>query len=395
MKTRLKKGTRRSKSPAYIYQEEGRYIVQIAEGLQEAGVEELIALGATQVTPLFRGIHFHADKMTMYRINYMSRMISRVLAPLMTFACPETDTLYQQAKTIPWHQFFLNKRTFAVSANVSDSVIDHSQYAALCLKDAVVDYFTEETGRLRPNVNSTNPDILLNLHIRENQATISLDTSGLALHKRGYREETVTAPMQETVAAGIIYMSGWDGSQPLYDPLCGSGTLLCEALLRHCRIPAGIFRERFGFEVLPDFDKQLWQQVKQTADAEIRTLPDGLLAGSDIEAKAVNISKTNLMGLPSGNRVSIEKQDFRELPALENQTIITNPPYGIRMGQDRDMSLFYSQLGDFLKQKCQGSTAYIYMGDRELAKAVGLKSTWKKPLHCGGLDGRLVRYDLY
>ncbi len=281
-----------------------------------------------------------------------------------------------------------------MSGTVSDSTISHSKYASLRLKDAVADYFKEKTGQ-RPDVSIRNPDILLNLHIRHNTAEISLDTSGGALHRRGYREETVLAPMQETVAAAIIRFTEWNGSLPLYDPMCGSGTLLCEALMRYCNIPAGIFRNKFGFEFLPDFDGSIWKQVKKEADTSIRELPQGLIAGSDVSVEAVDAARINIMGLNYGKNVRVERADFRELSAIEGQVIVANPPYGIRMGEDEDLEAFYKDLGDFLKQKCRGSTAYIYFGERRYIKKIGLKASWKKPIKSGGLDGRLVKYEMY
>jgi putative N6-adenine-specific DNA methylase len=379
---------------AYKYQQNSGYFAQIAEGIKEAGAEELAELGATDITLDFRGIHFRADKATLYRINYLTRLVSRCLAPLIAFNCHDTDTLYKKAKQIRWEDFFAKGYTFAVSGNVSDSAISHSKFAALRLKDAVADYFMEKTGK-RPDVSVRNPDILLNLHIRHDKAAISLDTSGGALHRRGYREETVSAPMQETVAAAIIRFAEWDGSVPLYDPLCGSGTLLCEALMRYCNIPASIFRNKFGFEFLPDFDGSVWKQVKKEADGNIRELPQGLIAGSDVSKKAVKAARTNIMGLHYGKNVSVERADFRKLPAIEGQVIVTNPPYGIRMGADEDLEVLYKDLGDFLKQKCKGSTAYIYFGERGYIKKIGLKASWKKPIMAGGLDGRLVKYELY
>ena len=378
----------------YQYQKEGRYFAQVADGLKEAGAAELAELGAEDVRPEFSGIYFRADKPTLYRINYQTRLISRCLAPLISFACQDTDTLYQTAKQIEWQDFFEEGNTFAVSGTVSDSVILHSKFAALRLKDAVADYFREKTGE-RPDVSARNPDILLNLHIRNNTAVISLDTSGGALHRRGYREETVSAPMQETVAAAIIRFSEWDGSVPLYDPLCGSGTLLCEALMRYSKVPAGVFRDQFGFEFLPDFDGAVWKAVKKTADGHIRELPKGLIAGSDVSGEAVSAARTNLMGLHYGKNVSVERADFRDLPALEGHVIVTNPPYGIRMGSDENLEAFYKDLGDFLKQKCKGSAAFVYFGEREYIKKIGLKASWKKPITAGGLDGRLVKYEMY
>ncbi len=390
------KRLRREKRQAavYQYQKDCRYFAQIAEGLKEDGAQELSELGAEDVRPEYSGIRFKADKSTLYRINYLTRLLSRCLAPLITFACHDTDTLYQKAKQIEWEDFFAEGNTFAVSGTVSDSAISHSKYAALRLKDSVADYFKEKTGQ-RPDVSVRNPDILLNLHIRHDKAVISLDTSGGALHRRGYREETVSAPMQETIAAAIIRFSGWDGCVPFYDPLCGSGTVLCEALMRYSNIPAGIFRNQFGFEFLPDFDSPVWKQVKKEADGRIRKLPKGLIAGSDVSAEAVSAARINLMGLHHGNNVSVERADFRKLPALEGHVIVTNPPYGIRMGRDENLEVFYKNLGDFLKQKCKGSAAFIYFGEREYIKKIGLKASWKKPIKAGRLDGRLVKYEMY
>jgi len=387
---------RKKKRPAavYQYQKDGRYFAQIADSLKEAGARELVEFGADDVRLEFSGIHFKAEKSTLYRINYLTRLLSRCLAPLISFACPDTDTLYQKAKQIRWEDFFGRGSTFAVSANVSDSAITHSKYAALRLKDAVADYFKDNTGR-RPDVSVRNPDIQLNLHIRKNGAVISLDTSGSALHRRGYRKQTVAAPMQETVAAAIIRFIQWDGTVPLYDPMCGSGTLLCEALMAYSHIPAGVFRSRFGFISLPDFDGAAWQQVKKEADGQIRELPPGMIAGSDVSAEAVGAARTNLMELNFGSNVSVERADFRELPAVEGQVIVANPPYGIRMGGDEDLDPFYKALGDFLKQQCKGSTAYIYFGERKYIKKIGLKASWKKPITAGGLDGRLVKYEMY
>jgi len=379
----------------YDYQKNSRYFAQIADEIKEAGVEELAELGAADIVPAFRGMYFKADKATLYRINYMSRLVSRCLAPLRSFDCPDADALYAGAKQVKWEKIFSDTSTFAVSANVSgNSCIAHSKFASLRLKDAIVDYLRETTGR-RPNVDVVDPDIRLNLHIEKDRGDISLDTSGEALHKRGYRVCSLSAPMQETLAAAIVRLSGWDGSVPLYDPMCGSGTLLCEALMHYCRIPAGIFREKFGFECLPDFFPTVWKNVKKEADENIRELPEGLIAGSDLSEQAVSASRTNLMGLHHGKNVTLCKADFADLPGIQGHVIITNPPYGIRMGADQDMDEFYEKFGDFLKQKCKGSTAYIYFGDRRYIKKIGLKALWKKPISAGGLDGRLAKYEMY
>lgn len=391
---RKRAGQHKRYATGFKYQQNPIFFGQIAEDLISEGEAELKQLGATDVTHSFRGIYFKAGKEIFYRINYQTRLFSRILAPLTSFACNDTDTLYRQAKKIKWENLFKKKSTFAITSNVSDSEITHSQYAGLRLKDAIADYFRERTGK-RPDVNTLDPDVMINLHIRKETADISIDASGGALHKRGYREESVTAPMQETIAAAIIRISGWDGTRPLYDPMCGSGTLLCEALMRRCHIPAGIFRQRFGFEVLPDFNPDLWNQVKTEANAGIIPIEQGLIAGSDIAEASVTAARTNLMGLHNGGQVPVQNKDFREIEALENAVIVANPPYGIRMGKESDLKVFHRELGDFLKQRCKGSTAYIYFGDPQYVGHMGLKATWKRPLKAGGLDGRLVKYEMY
>lgn len=391
---RKKAGEHQRYASGFKYQQDGRYFAQIAENLNEQGIKELEMLGAKNIEPAYTGIYFSAEKAVFYKINYMTRLISRILAPLESFPCNHTDILYKNAKKIKWELLISKKTTFSIVANVSESVIDHSQFASLRLKDAVADYFRERTGK-RPNVDTLKPDIIINLHIRNDIADISLDASGGALHKRGYREESVSAPMQETIAAAIIKFSEWDGSVPIYDPMCGSGTLLCEALMQQCNIPAAIFREKFGFQRLPDYNPELWQQVKQEADAEIKELPLNLISGSDISEESVNAAKTNLMGLHFGSNVDIKLMDFNDIPSIENSVIVANPPYGIRMGKDQDLKLFYKNLGDFLKQRCKGSKAFIYFGEPEYTKNIGLKSSWKMALKAGGLDGVLVKYEMY
>ena len=230
----------------YEYQRKKTYFAQIADDIKETAVRELAALGARKIRPAYRGIYFNAGREALYRINYSTRLASRILAPLVTFNCAAASELYNMAKQIKWTDFFSGKNTFAVFSNVSNSRIFNSHYASLRLKDGIVDSFREMSGK-RPDIDSRNPDIWLNLHIRNDKAVISLDTSGGSLHRRGYRKDSVSAPMQETVAAAIIGYSKWDGSVPLYDPMCGSGTLLCEALMYYCRIPSGFFREHFGF----------------------------------------------------------------------------------------------------------------------------------------------------
>lgn len=378
----------------YLYQKTHRYFAQVSSGMETLGAAELSKLGAEEVEPGFRGIHFNADPACLYRANYLARTLTRILAPLKSFPCPDPDVLYREARAIPWQEIFGIEQTFAVFANVSHSGITHSQYAGLRLKDAVVDRFREALGR-RPDVDAEDPDLWLNLHIHKNTATISLDTSGGSLHRRGYRQKALEAPMRETLAAAVIQLSEWRGDRDLCDPMCGSGTLLCEALMHGCRIPAGYLGSRFGFRFLPDFNETLWRSVKEEADGNIRPLPGGRIQGSDASARATAIAEENARTLPNGNEIRIAHCRFQDMSGLEDGIIVCNPPYGIRMGDQRTAGDLTAEFGDFLKQRCKGSTAYIYFGDRELIKRVGLKAAWKKPLRNGPLDGRLVKYELY
>ena len=378
----------------FEYKKTGRFFAQVAGKMEELGAAELKEFGVKEIKPVYRGVWFKTDLEHIYRINYRCRLITRVLAPLLSFDCHSTNYLLKTASQIEWDEFLSPKDTFAIFATVSNSKINHSHYASLVLKDAVVDYFREKTGE-RPSINRENPDVWINLHIENNKAHISLDTSGGSLHKRGYRLQSVTAPMQETLAATIIRLSGWNGTTPFMDPMCGSGTLLSEALLHYCRIPSAFRRKKFGFENLPDFDKEKWQKIKDDGERLQRDLPENLIFGSDIDKDAVYAAIANLNSLPQGKKVKIEQADFRELAGMENTTIICNPPYGLRIGNSTELKGLYKAFGDFLKQKCKGSTAWIYCGNRELIGSLGLKPSAKIPLMNGNLDGRLVKIEVY
>lgn len=396
-KTILQKGkgkTRKQAKLEYLYEKESLYFAQIAESVKDIAIKELKSLGAYDLKPVFRGIWFKATKKDFYRITYFSRLISRILAPLVSFECHDKDDLYKAARKIRWEEFLTPEKTFSIMANVSESDITHSNFAGLRVKDAIADYFRDRANK-RPNVDSKEPYITINIHIHKNLATLTIDASGGPLHKRGYREESVSAPMQETVAAAIIRLSEWDGSLPLYDPMCGSGTLLCEALMMYCQIPAQIFRTSFGFERLPDFDAILWEQIKKDAQDNFRDLKRGLISGSDVSEHSVNAVKTNIMGLHFGSEITIEKKDFQDIKFIDNSMIITNPPYGIRMGKEQNLNKFYYDFGLFLKNKCRKSTAFVYFGEPRYIKKVPLSPSWKRPLKIGGLDGKLVKYELY
>ncbi|MBN2572119.1 MAG: hypothetical protein JXA68_08330, partial [Ignavibacteriales bacterium] len=313
------------------YKEKG-FFAQVPGMMEEICEQELIEIGAINTKTTYRGIYFQADKKTLYKINYTSRMISRVLAPLFSFHCSTSQNIIKFARKVKWEDVCSLNKTFAISSSLNNSTITNSLYAAQSLKDGIADYFRAKYGR-RPNVDTVNPDARFFLHIEKNKAVVSLDTSGESLHKRGYRLLSGAAPMQETLAAAIIRLSGWNGQNTLLDPMCGSGTFLCEALMYYCRIPAQNLRKKFGFFNLPDFDRLTWKKVKSECDEKIRSLPRGILRGSDKSQKTLEIAKDNLSRLPYSDAVDLSCNPFQHIKSFENGTIIVNPPYGIRLGE--------------------------------------------------------------
>jgi putative N6-adenine-specific DNA methylase len=378
----------------FEYQNNKRYFAQVTGLMEELCEQELIELGAVKTEIAYRGIYFEADIETIYRINYRARTISRVLAPLITFYCDNTNVLLKTAETINWEELMSVKKTFAISASVSNSKITNSLYASLCLKDGIADFFRAKYGK-RPDVDTANPDVRFNLHIEKDRAIISLDTSGESLHKRGYRLLGGEAPMQETLAAAILRISKWDGEKPLLDCMCGSGTILAEALMHYCRIPAQKLRSNFGFFNLPEFDKNIWENLKKEFDKDIRPLPKGIIYGSDRSQEAIKVARANLSRLPYYESVDLSCKDFERIDQFENGTLITNPPYGIRLGKVAEVQELYKALGDFIKQKCKGTSAFIYTGEPSLRKYVGLKTTKRIPLANGKLEGVLLQIDSY
>jgi putative N6-adenine-specific DNA methylase len=379
----------------YLYQKHQRYVAQIPTGMAELATAELAALGARDIEPLGRSLRFSASPPKLYAMVYQARLVSRFLAPLTQFPCQNRDDLYSAGRQIPWERFFHLRQTFAIFANVIETPgFSNSLFASQCLKDAVVDQFRRQTGK-RPSVDRRHPDLWLGLYIHKGQGTISLDLGSGALHKRGYRRQSVIAPIQETVAAAMIALSGWQGDRPLHDPMCGSGTLLCEALMQSCRVPAGFLRKSRGLRFLPDYDETVWRRVKSRADQGVEPLTSGLISGSDLDQRAVQAARQNCRRLPGGRQINLFRKDFRDHQGVQGGVIVCNPPYGLRLGQDADLDSLYRDFGDWLKQRCSGSSAYLYFGNRELIKKIGLKPAWKRPLRNAELDGRMVKYELY
>lgn len=377
----------------YEYLNSG-FFAQVPGLMEELCEKELLKLGASDTSVTYRGVSFKSDIPVLYKINYTSRLISRVLAPLIKFYCPNTNTLIKIAKEINWEDFCSLDKTFAISSTVNKSAITNSLYASQCLKDGIADYFRDKYGK-RPDVETINPDVRFNLHIEKDSAVISLDTSGESLHKRGYRLLAGEAPMQETLAAAIVQLSNWDGENTLWDPMCGSGTFLCEALMSYCKIPAQYLRKKFGFFNLPDFNSGKWEEIRKGYDSNICPLPKGLIRGSDKSQRIIKVAEENLSRLPFSDAVELAGQPFQHFKEFENGTLIVNPPYGIRLGEREEVQQLYKELGDFLKTNCKGTSAFIYTGDPSLRKSIGLRTSRRIPLVNGKLKGVLLQINSY
>ncbi|MDP2364599.1 MAG: class I SAM-dependent RNA methyltransferase, partial [Ignavibacteria bacterium] len=378
----------------YEYQKNNTFFAQAPGMMEEICEQELIELGAKNTKIAYRGIYFEADKSSLYRINYTARTISRVLAPLKNFYCRDAKVIMREAESVEWEKIFSVDQTFSITSSVNKSTINNSLYASQVLKDGIADYFRSKFDK-RPNVDTVTPDVRFNLFIEKDKAILSLDTSGESLHKRGYRLLAGEAPMQETLAAAIIRLSKWEGEKPLLDCMCGSGTILCEALMHYCRIPAQKLRKNFGFFYLPDFNKEIWEKLKQEADQMIRPLPKGLIGGSDRSQITLKIANDNLSRLPYSDAITLSAHPFQHIKQFENGVLITNPPYGIRLGNRDEVEVLYKELGDFLKTKCKGTSAFIYTGDPSLRKHIGLKTSKRTPLVNGKLEGVLLQIDSY
>ena len=378
----------------YRYQEDPHYFAQVPAGVEELAAAEMTALGAVDVAPEVRGVSFRADARTVYQLVYTTQLLQRVIAPLLRFKCHNPDYLYRKVHEVDWREFLRPGQTFAVFANVSHSKLKDSRFAGLRTKDAVCDRLRADTGK-RPDIDTQQPDLWLSVHANHDWVTVGIDLAGGSLHKRGYRQQTVDAPMQETVAAAMLAMADWHGERPLHDPMCGSGTILAEAWLRATGTPAGTLRRHFGFMQLPDFDIVAWKQVKKGLDSRRKLGKPGLVSGGDVDPTAVAAARTNLAQLPGGEHIEVTRRDFRALEGLSDTVIVTNPPYGLRLQRGQDLAGFYKELGDWLKFRCPGCEAYIYFGDRRWLKSIGLRPAFKRSLRNGGLDGCVARYDLY
>jgi putative N6-adenine-specific DNA methylase len=367
------------------------------QGLEDILLMELLALGFDHATKGYGGVYITITSFDdVYKINYCSRVASRVLLPLQKFNCYNKDSIYQNAVKINWSELIPKGKTFAIDGNVSHPALKNSLYAVQVLKDAICDSIRDKRGT-RPDVDIKEPDVQLNLFIHQNKGVISFDTSGVPLYKRGYRQQSVVAPLQETLAAAILMISPWEF--PLIDPCCGSGTFLVEAALMATKTPPGFFRKKWGFMLHPQFDSLSWLRVKNAADDLRIPLAPDLIAGVDTDPKAIAAAKANLRAAGFDRGVRLVQADFIYFePNPQPKTIVTNPPYGMRIQSNENVELpeLYRELGHFMKRKsCKPAKGFILTGSPDLAKEVGLSANKRHKIFNGGIESRLLEFDLY
>ena len=363
-------------------------------GLESVLSDELRSLGAENITIANRAVIFEGNTKILYKVNYCARTALSVLVPIKEFKIRSKDDLYSIGKSICWEKFMNYKLTFSITSVINSPLFNHSGYAGLILKDSIADYFREKTG-LRPSVNVANPDVSINLHISGFDVTVSLDSSGDPLFKRGYRQALTEAPLNESLAAGMVLMSGWDCSVPFNNPMCGSATIMIEAALIARKIPPGKFRKSFGFQKSIDYDKQLFDQVKQECDSEIVELKTKI-SGSDISPEAVKSSMVNIRNAGLENDVTVEKSDFKDITVFGDAGMaIINPPYGLRLNHGGDLESLYGMIGSKLKHSFEGYTAWLLSSNREALKKIGLKPSEKRILLNGANECMFLKYDLY
>lgn len=371
--------------------------VSCAPELEPLLVEELKELGLSSLHIGYRGVFVNDwDWRTIYRINYASRLASRVLLPILRFRCFDRRSLYRHVMEIDWPQYLKDGWTFAIDANVNHRELRNSLFAAQVAKDAICDQMRQKTGR-RPSVQLQNPDVQINLFIHQQNAVISFDTSGEPLHKRGYRQETVEAPIQETLAAAILRLTQCTKDNILLDPCCGSGTFLIEAALMLTNTPPGYLRTRWGFMRHPQYDSAEWLRARNQIDEKRIPLENQHIFGIDRSQAAVRASKINLKAAGFISQIDVQQADFREYqPSIRPNLIVANPPHGRRLEEEDQLRPLYRALGDFIKHQCtKPGKGFVFTSNYELSKEVGLSAKRRYVLNNGGLDSRLLEYDVF
>ena len=372
-----------------------QFFATTAKGVEEVLAAELTRLNAEGVSVESGGVRFRGGLEAAYRANLWLRTASRVLMTLAEFPCETPEQLYQGVRAVGWTKYLTPAMTLAVDCNLRDSVLTHSGFVALKTKDAIVDDLRDALGS-RPDVDNKNPDLRINVRLFRNRCTLSLDCSGTPLDRRGYRLDRHEAPLKENLAAALVELSGWDGSVPLLDPMCGTGTIAIEAALKALNIPPGLLRPGFGFQRWLGYDRELWDRlVAEARQGVLAALPAQVL-GSDISHAAIAMANENARRAGVVDRIALGRGEISELtPPPGPGILIFNPPYGKRLGEEEALRPLYKEIGDVMKQRCKGYTAYLFTGNLELAKCVGLKASRRIVLYNGPIECRLLKYEMY
>ncbi|UAB74984.1 class I SAM-dependent RNA methyltransferase [Mesoflavibacter sp. SCSIO 43206] len=363
-------------------------------GFEDLLVKELKQLGAQDVKAGVRNVSFVGDKGFMYKANLGLRTAIKILKPIKTFRVSNEDDLYKQVYNIKWEKYLKATGSLAIDATVHSKHFTHSKFIALKTKDAIVDRF-RDNGGVRPNVDLRYPDLKINVHIDRSVCTISLDSSGESLHRRGYKLATNIAPINEVLAAGLIMLSGWDGQSDFMDPMCGSGTMLAEAAMIACNIPPNLMRKEFAFERWEDWDVDLFEKIEESLLKKTRDFHHKII-GYDKSPSAVHKAKENIKNAHLDEFITIKHEDFfkTQRPGGEQKLhMVFNPPYGERL--DIQMEQFYKQIGDTLKQNYPNTDAWFITSNLEALKHVGLRPSRKIKLFNAKLESRLVKYEIY
>ena len=368
-------------------------LVKTFHGLEQILAQELQDLGAENIRPIKRGVRCSGNLGLLYSANYELRTALRVLTPIHSFEARNEKELYEKVREYDWSVLMDASQTFALDNSIFSDYFKHSKFAALKVKDAMVDQFRDQFKR-RPSVDRENPEIKFDVHAWKEKFTISLDSSGESLHQRGYRNKGHLAPLNEVLAAGMVKLASWDSSIPLIDPMCGTGTLLIEAAMLACNIPPQWLRRDFSFKNWKDFSPLVWNRVKTEADSKIRRKPLQI-SGGDIDPKAVALAKKSIKQLGLQLQVRVNEVAFeRHLPKTTSGMIITNPPYGERL-EKKDILAFYKLISDLLKQHFQGFEAWVLSSNVEALKHLKLRPAKKLDLYNGALACKFQQYELY
>ena len=361
-------------------------------GLEQVLAEEVKKLGGKNVDVKNRAVTCEGDLGFLYKLNYSCRTALKILVPIMEFKAFNETKYYDKLYKFEWDQFLEPNQTFAIDATVNSERFSHSQFMTLKMKDAIVDYF-QEKHKVRPNISKDNPDIKFHLHIDRELVSISLDSSGDPLFKRGYRKEQTVAPINEVLASGMLQLAGWDGKGNFLDPMCGSGTLLIEAAMIAMDLPAQTFRRNFAFQNWKNYDSELFKTIKEVRLNRVKEFT-GKIVGYDIDYSALDAARANIESAEMEDIIEVRKQNFFDsekdmFPLL----IVFNPPYDERISINDDD--FYKKIGDTFKQNYPNTLAWLISADLDAPKKIGLRPSRKIKLFNGKLETRFLQYEMY